>query len=795
MKTQSTPKSTSSKISSKQPKHSFSTTSSKAHPLSYYQKYAYTHFKSLYTLDNDFYNINIINQIICNDCSHMVAIFKDYLIYGDYSEFLQGTYPMEDSCDILPKIFDYYESCSVIFPNYIVLPESKYIYKNIQRKQRVIDNQQEQELEEERKKNKQLKKKGNYSNSNNSNINNSSDNDNKVFNTQACDSILNQTNTSNIRNIMGLPTLTSIKMSTKKNKQNELSSHNNSNTIHEDEMIYNFEKVVDMIEQAEFWSEMNKKKIVNCALRKKQNKGIPSNNNNNECVNTNNISKIKNKKHSKSKNKNNDNVPNKNQNTNNHSHVIRGRNYNRVNSININISSIIKMNSTSEKDMKLTTNKTMRVFSKGNSIGNNNKKDNKTINATSRHKHHKSQVVKKGAVNSLLSVNFDLIKKTFEEMAKKNSYVNPNTQRNKKNNNELNNNNTNFPKSHVRSSSHSRNPLHPTMVKISEKILNIPSMNVKSKRNSKYKTKDKEKINNKDLSNEKNKKEFTQNYNNYLNVPLTSRETQKMTFSPETISPSDTKVSNSKKINPNNNNNNNNTNGNNRTPSVNVSQKKTAAGSMNNNFQINDEINPLTSNSTNPQLNILSSTKSTTQSKPLTHRNKRNINSGIPLNNNFFSKTNIVHFNYNKPPPCNSNPNNKILQTFTHFKSASSQGKLNTNQNFSKNKKKSINNVVIPIRKDLNIKGIHIKGFDELLLKNYNSSLSSSTKNGGVISSERSEGNSNLKLSNSYALKSKTSRQRSGVNYLQGNSTYNVNYKILGDSNKEHYDIFKTTKH
>ena len=73
--------------------------------------------------------------------------------------------------------------------------------------------------------------------------------------------------------------------------------------------------------------------------------------------------------------------------------------------------------------------------------------------------------------------------------------------------------------------------------------------------------------------------------------------------------------------------------------------------------------------------------KSTTQSKPLTHRNKRNMNSEIPLNNNFFSKTNIVHFNYNKPPPCNSNSNNKVLQTFTHFKSASSRIKPNAMKN------------------------------------------------------------------------------------------------------------------
>ena len=85
----------------------------------------------------------MINEIICNDNTHIVAEFKDYLIKGDYSEFIQKYYLIEESIDCLPKIFEYYDSCSVIFPNYVILPESKYIYKNIQRKQRVIDQQQE----------------------------------------------------------------------------------------------------------------------------------------------------------------------------------------------------------------------------------------------------------------------------------------------------------------------------------------------------------------------------------------------------------------------------------------------------------------------------------------------------------------------------------------------------------------------------------------------------------------------------------------------------------------------------
>ena len=52
----------------------------------------------------------------------------------------------------MPKICDYYLKASQIFPNYFCIEENKYIYKNIRKKQKLIDNQQEQE--ENQKKNK-----------------------------------------------------------------------------------------------------------------------------------------------------------------------------------------------------------------------------------------------------------------------------------------------------------------------------------------------------------------------------------------------------------------------------------------------------------------------------------------------------------------------------------------------------------------------------------------------------------------------------------------------------------------
>jgi hypothetical protein len=77
----------------------------------------------------------------------------------------------------LPKLLDYYENYSKIFPNYIVLHEAKYLYKNIQRKQKIIDNIQ---LHEYKKKNKD----GGISILSHEDV---------VFNTEVYNSILNLT--------------------------------------------------------------------------------------------------------------------------------------------------------------------------------------------------------------------------------------------------------------------------------------------------------------------------------------------------------------------------------------------------------------------------------------------------------------------------------------------------------------------------------------------------------------------------------------------------------------------------
>ena len=89
-----------------------------------------------------FYNVKMINDIIYNERSHYVETFKEYLIYEDINEFLKRFYPLYESRKKLSKILVFYEKYSKIYANYTTLPESKYMYKNIKRKQKMIDNMQ-----------------------------------------------------------------------------------------------------------------------------------------------------------------------------------------------------------------------------------------------------------------------------------------------------------------------------------------------------------------------------------------------------------------------------------------------------------------------------------------------------------------------------------------------------------------------------------------------------------------------------------------------------------------------------
>jgi len=131
------------------------------------EKRVFKHLYQKYLVPKLFYGKLFAHNIIYNQKTHIVAKFKDYLILDDLSEFLKRYYFINESLLRLPSYLDYYYRYSYIFPNYTALIESKFIYKNIHRKQKIIDFQQEEEfkmrqkefeelhLKHQRKKNKQ----------------------------------------------------------------------------------------------------------------------------------------------------------------------------------------------------------------------------------------------------------------------------------------------------------------------------------------------------------------------------------------------------------------------------------------------------------------------------------------------------------------------------------------------------------------------------------------------------------------------------------------------------------------
>ena len=87
-----------------------------------------------YSSNKDFYNLKIVNDLIYNENTHVVSIFKDYLILDDINEFLKRPYTIAETKARLPKLCGFYDKYSQVFPNYVILQESKYMFKNIQRK-------------------------------------------------------------------------------------------------------------------------------------------------------------------------------------------------------------------------------------------------------------------------------------------------------------------------------------------------------------------------------------------------------------------------------------------------------------------------------------------------------------------------------------------------------------------------------------------------------------------------------------------------------------------------------------
>ena len=137
--------------------HGKNSQSSRATVFRVLRQISYTKLFKKYTSGNFSYHKILANNLIFNDTCRIVARFKDYLIFDDNTEFLRRFYTNEESYPRLDRILTFYETYSKIFPNYMILKESKYLYRNIRKKQKMIDavNEIKREEEENRKKMKQ----------------------------------------------------------------------------------------------------------------------------------------------------------------------------------------------------------------------------------------------------------------------------------------------------------------------------------------------------------------------------------------------------------------------------------------------------------------------------------------------------------------------------------------------------------------------------------------------------------------------------------------------------------------
>ena len=163
------------------------------------EKIIHDKFVNIYQTKENFYNKMIINEILNNESTRIVSKFKEYLIKDDLNEFLSKFYKKNKSISILKQIFQYYKIYSIVYPNYILLTEKKYIYNNIKKKQKIID-LQEQEEKNKNKKNKIKLTNKNYHKE-----------EQIVFDSKIIDSILNQSNSSNLNNrVFGISNENSI---------------------------------------------------------------------------------------------------------------------------------------------------------------------------------------------------------------------------------------------------------------------------------------------------------------------------------------------------------------------------------------------------------------------------------------------------------------------------------------------------------------------------------------------------------------------------------------------------------
>ena len=194
------------------------------------------HYRKYIHMD---YNILMVENLMCSGHCHLVAVFKNYLIEDDNSEYLRRLYKYKESVSRLKKLFSYHIETSVIFPNYTPLFESKYLYNNVIRKQRIIDAQQNLEVKKNNKKRKDFFYK-----------------DDKIFNSTIFDEILTQSE-SVLRIVFGIEKKQKklkdkyTSLNNIQDDKNETKENNNNNSSNENSNYSDCKELNQLIKQVE----------------------------------------------------------------------------------------------------------------------------------------------------------------------------------------------------------------------------------------------------------------------------------------------------------------------------------------------------------------------------------------------------------------------------------------------------------------------------------------------------------------------------------------------------------------
>ena len=109
-----------------------------------------TKLYSKYNSSNISYGIKKIDDLIFLETSLYTNKFREFLLYDEETDFLRRFYTSKEQIPKLKNILLFYKKYSKIFPNYIIMSGSKYLYKNIQKKQKMINNLQEMKKQEKR---------------------------------------------------------------------------------------------------------------------------------------------------------------------------------------------------------------------------------------------------------------------------------------------------------------------------------------------------------------------------------------------------------------------------------------------------------------------------------------------------------------------------------------------------------------------------------------------------------------------------------------------------------------------